>query len=460
MSAVGIIERIREGKWTSVEWVRSSLARIRECEDRLHAWVALDEEGALEEAALLDEKRRQGNPTPPLEGAPLGVKDIFNTERLPTQMGSPLWACFTPGNDARVVATLRRHGCLVLGKTATSEFAVHAPGPTVNPHDPRHTPGTSSSGSAVAVAAGMVPWALGSQTAGSIIRPASYCGVYGFKPSFGLIPRTGMLKTTDTLDHVGFFARTVDDLRLLLDQARVSGPDHPLVMQHLEPWMGRPQPALWRVGLVRGPKWDHAEPYAQSALENFARQLGGCPGIHLQEFSLPALFGQVHDAHQRIYCRSLAYYFKQEAEHPERISASFRSMIEEGRRVSPQEYQEALQFQAQAAAALEEFFRIHEMDILLSLSTGGEAPSGLDSPDRPDSCLLWTFCGVPVLNLPVFAGPQGLPYGAQIVAPRYRDYPLLQFSRFLWERERIPSAPFPPLAAGRPMEIGKEAPLR
>lgn len=457
LSAVEAIRRIREGEWTSVEWVRSCLERIRQADSKLHAWVVLDEAGVLEEAALLDQRRREGGPTPPLEGAPLGVKDIFNTVRLPTQMGSPLWAGFTPGNDARVVATLRRKGCLVLGKTVTSEFAVHAAGPTVNPHHPGHTPGTSSSGSAAAVAAGMVPWALGSQTAGSIIRPASYCGVYGFKPSFGLIPRTGMLKTTDTLDHVGFLAGNVEDLRLLLDHARVSGPDYPLVMQHLEPLVQQPQPPPWRVGLVRGPACNHAEPYAQSALENFAKGLEQVSGIHVHELSLPALFSQVHDVHQRIYCRALAYYFRQEADRPEQLSASFRQMIEEGRFVSVREYEEALQFQARAAAALDSFFEEHGIDILLTLSTGGEAPAGLDSPDRPDDCLIWTFCGVPALNLPVFSGPHGLPYSAQIVARRYHDYPLLRFAKFLWEREWISSAPYPPLPS-RVSELKEQPP--
>lgn len=381
----------------------------------------------------MDERRASGAASGPLEGVPFGVKDIFNTaDGMPTQMGSPLWSGFQAGNDARVVAALKLQGGIVMGKMATSEFAVHAPGPTVNPHDPARSPGTSSSGSAAAVATGMVPLALGSQTAGSTIRPASYCGVYGFKPSFGLVPRTGMLKTTDTLDHVAFFARSVEDIRLLFDLARVRGRDHPLVRRKVDPAEQAPVPLRWNIGFVRGPKWRHALPPARAAVERFAHQIGQSGFASVRELELPdRRFERVHDTHQRIYCHMLAYYFRRESREPGRISESFRFMVEQGNRISPEEYRECLEFQAETALELDRFFERERLDGLIGLATGSEAPVGLDGRDLQDNCLIWTFCGVPALSAPAFKAASGLPFGAQLVGRKYGDYRLLSFAQRL-----------------------------
>lgn len=429
LSATEAIREIGCGRLTTEEWVQSCLLRIQEVEPSLHAWTSRDDEASLSTARAIDRRRQQGLARLPFEGAPLGIKDIFNTHgNLPTQMGSCLWKGFLAGNDARVVATLRRKGCVIMGKTETSEFAVHAPGPTVHPYDSARTPGTSSSGSAVAVAVGMVPLALGSQTAGSTIRPASYCGVYGFKPSFGLVPRTGMLKTTDTLDHVTFFSRTVEDMALIFDHARVSGSNHPLVAERIDGSLQESTLSRWRVGFVRGPGWSEASPYARQAIEDFADQLTRCDRTTVYEVKLPEPFSHVHESHQRIYCRMLAYYFKEESRHPESVSSSFREMVEAGQRISLKEYQSELQFQEKVSHLLDRL--LEETDVLLNLSTAGEAPP-LEASDPPDNCLVWTFCGVPALNLPVFTGPTGLPFGAQLVARRYHDYPLLRFAGFL-----------------------------
>ncbi len=431
LTAQEAIRGIRAGRFTSTEWVRSCLARIAPLEPELRAWAYLDPELPLRQAELADRLRKSGGTVGALEGAPIGVKDIFNTAEMPTEMGSPLWKGFTPGNDARVVATLKLQGAIVLGKTVTSEFAVHSPGPTRNPRQPDRSPGTSSSGSAAAVAAGMVPFALGSQTAGSTVRPASYCGVYGFKPSFGLVPRTGMLKTTDTLDHVCFFARSPEDIQLLFDAARVRGRDHPIVEERVDPTQEAPLPARWAVGFVRGPAWDEAQPYAREALERFAGRLGAVQGIRVQEVRLPPDFSRVHDIHQRIYCRMLAYYFQEESRTPALLSDSFRAMLEQGRGVSLAEYRDGLKFQAAATRQLDRLFKEAGLDVLINLSTGGEAPAYPDGQDLPDNCLLWTFCGVPVLGAPAFLAPSGLPLGLQIVGRKYGDYPLLRFTRFL-----------------------------
>ena len=218
LSASDAARLIREGVLSSVQVVEACLARIREVDADVQAWAFLDPQHALEQARAADEWRAGGRPTGPLHGVPVGVKDIIDTGDMPTEVGSPIYLGRTPSRDAAVVSMLRGAGAVIMGKTVTTEFATYAPGKTRNPHDAAHTPGGSSSGSAAAVAAGMVPVALGSQTNGSVIRPASFCGVYGFKPTHGLIPRPGVFQLSRTLDTVGVFARAVDDVALLLEQ--------------------------------------------------------------------------------------------------------------------------------------------------------------------------------------------------------------------------------------------------
>ena len=218
LSASEAARLIRDGVISSEQFVEACLARIREVDGQVQAWTFLDPDHALAQARAADEWRLQGRPTGPLHGVPVGVKDIFDTADMPTENGSVLYAGRTPSRDAAAVAMLRAAGAVIMGKTVTTEFAYFSPGKTRNPHNPEHTPGGSSSGSAAAVAAGMVPLALGSQTNGSTIRPAAYCGVIGFKPTHGLISRQGILALSRTLDHVGLFARTIEDIALLAEQ--------------------------------------------------------------------------------------------------------------------------------------------------------------------------------------------------------------------------------------------------
>src|SRR5213593_2999496 len=218
LSAGEAAQMIRDGVITSVEFVQACLARVRDVDGQIQAWAFLDPEHALAQARAADEYRMSGQPTGALHGVPVGIKDIIDTADMPTENGSVLHAGRTPSRDAAVVSLLRGAGAVIMGKTVTTEFATRTPGKTRNPHNPAHTPGGSSSGSAAAVAAGMVPLALGSQTTGSTIRPASYCGVYALKPTHGLIPRAGMFQLSRTLDHVGLFARTIEDLALLLEE--------------------------------------------------------------------------------------------------------------------------------------------------------------------------------------------------------------------------------------------------
>lgn len=430
LSASEALRSMRAGLLTAEKLVRTCLEQIEQSDSHLHAWVVhLNREQAFKQARAVDQALARKEELPPLAGIPVGIKDIFNTTDLPTQMGSPIWSGFTPGNDARVVASLRGAGSIILGKTVTAEFAVHTPGLTVNPHNPEHSPGTSSSGSAAAVAAGMVPLSLGSQTAGSVIRPASYCGIYGFKPSFGLIPRTGSLKTTDTLDTVGFFARSSEDLELVFETIRVKGRNYPLSEKLLQDPSRRKQPGKpWRIALVQGPKWSQAEKYAQEALLEFASQLDSSEGITVKEAELPPEIAEAHAVHEIIYDKSLSHYFKQEVQKKQLVSVTLKRMILHGQKITLEEYQRALDRQAQLAQILDRWFA-EEADLVLTLSTGGEAPKGLQSPDRPDSCLVWTLCGAPAISLPRFIGPTGLPFGAQFVARRYNDFQLLEFAR-------------------------------
>lgn len=443
LTASEALEQIRKGELRSVDLVRACLQQIERLEPVLRAWTNVAGDHAIKAAESLDRAICRGGVPGSLAGVPVGVKDIFNTYDMPTAMGSPIWEGFTPGNDARVVSDLRLNGAIILGKTVTAEFAVHTPGETRNPHNPEHTPGTSSSGSAVAVAAHMVPLALGTQTAGSIIRPASYCGVYGFKPSFGLVPRTGMLKTTDTLDTVGWFARSVQDLALMFEALRVKGLDYPISNAALsDPSRRKAQGAVWKVAVVKGPKWNHAEPYAQEALQDYAIQLSRLAGVCVEEAEPPAIVGEAHQIHEAIYDKALSYYFKQEFKQARLVSQIMNELILHGQSIGLPDYHAALDHQRRVAEEMDRWFE-GGYHVLLTLSTGGEPLKGLDAVDRPDSCLIWTLAGLPTMNLPVFKGPQKLPFGVQIVARRYNDPLLFEFAEFLAHCGMTPVAPFP-----------------
>jgi Asp-tRNA(Asn)/Glu-tRNA(Gln) amidotransferase A subunit family amidase len=327
-------------------------------------------------------------------------------------------------------------GGIIMGKTVTSEFAVHYLGPTINPYNSEHTPGTSSSGSAVAVATGMVPLALGTQTAGSIIKPASYCGIYGFKPSFGLLPRTGVLKTVDPLDHVGFFARSVDDMRLMLDAIRVKGVNYPYVCEYLEDKerQNKKKGEAWRVAFVKTHVWSDAESYAKDNILKFIKRVAAVDNVELEEVELPERFNSAHDIHGAIYDKALSYYFKEEyKKSPEAISDIFKEMVERGRQITPDEYSKKLEEQNELTLMLDNFFK--DYDVIFATSTAGEAPKReFYMDEKRDTSLIWTMCRAPSINLPLFKGPHGLPFGVQAVSRRYNDYLLLSFLKFLEEK--------------------------
>jgi Asp-tRNA(Asn)/Glu-tRNA(Gln) amidotransferase A subunit family amidase len=422
----------------------SSLELMRDC-FRVIAQLDLDEAAAIEAAREFDRRKRNGESAGRLGGVPVGIKDIFNLDGMPCQMGSPIWQGFTPGNDARVVHYLRMEGATFPGKTVTAEFAVHAPGPTENPHRAGFIPGTSSSGSAAAVAAYMVPVALGTQTAGSVIRPASYCGVYGFKPSFGVVPRTGMLKTTDSLDTVGWFARSPADLQLMFDIVRVGGRDFP-IMEKAFADQERQQPRdrkTWRVAFVNGPKWADAPEETKAAVRDFVGRLDALPDVSIEQVDLPVL-ARAHDVHHRIYAKALAYYFKEEFRHDTLVSAKINQLVSDGMALSMEEYHAAIGEQDEIAHALDDFFDQRGYDFIVDMATASEAMEGLDTVDLPDHCLIWTLARLPAVSVPALTGPTGLPLGVQIVSRRYGDPKLLRFVAMLENTGVLGTATCPP----------------
>jgi Asp-tRNA(Asn)/Glu-tRNA(Gln) amidotransferase A subunit family amidase len=439
-----ILEKLQAREITPSAMADVCLQRSAELGDKYKVWVAFDEERLRAQARAAESRIAAGEPPRALEGIPIGVKDIFNTADLPTQMGSPLWKDFTPGNDARVVYYLRNAGAVIPGKTDTAEFAVHAIGNCLNPHDPSRTPGTSSSGSAVAVALGIVPAAIGTQTAGSIVRPASFCGVYGCKPSFGLLPRTGMLKTTDSLDTIGFFCSMYEDLERMFDVLRVRGWNYPLSHAALIDGdrQNAPSGRPWRVAFARTHTWGDAPGYARTSIENFVGDLGSSGGVEIIEAKLPHDMELSHSVHQTIYDKSLSYYFQEEFQSREQISPIMNEIIERGKRITVDEYHHALEMQESLAVAMDEIFG--DCDILVSLSTAGEAPHR-DEVEMPDPALMWTLTYLPVISAPVFTSPQGLPFGVQVAARRYNDLQLFRFADHLRSAGLIPTGVHPRL---------------
>lgn len=431
-----IIEKYAHKELSPGEVAEAVLQNIAEYDPHYFAWV-IAADAKWPERVQAEAQTFGINADNLLEFIPVGIKDIYNTRDFPTQMGSPLWKGFTPGNDARVVYHLKRAGAVVAGKTVTAEFAVHTLDKTLNPYDATKTPGTSSSGSAVAVSLGMLPFATGSQTAGSIVRPASFCGVYGMKPSFGLIPRTGTLKTTDSLDTLGFFTLHAKDLRRGLDAMRVHGENYPISCAALSDTarQQKPEGRPWRIALAKTHTWEHAPQYAKDALLGFAEKLKAA-GMNVTEADLPNGLMRAHEVHATIYNKSLSYYFEKEHTKAEFVSPVMNELIADGKSIHNEAFAEALARQIDCIYAMDDFFS--DVDIILSLSTAGEAPLR-DVTELPDPALMWTLAHLPVVSAPVFTSPDGLPFGLQIVARKYNDYLLLAFLEDMRVRSLVPS---------------------
>src|SRR3989441_1306503 len=357
LSASDAARLIRDGVVGSAELVQACLARVRETDAQVQAWAFLDPDHALAQARAADELRLSGQPVGPLRGGPVGIKDIIDTADMPTENGSVLCAGRTPSRDATVVAMLRAAGAVIMGKTVTTEFATRTPGKTRNPHNPAHTPGGSSSGSAAAVAAGMVPLALGSQTTGSTIRRGAFCGVFALKPTFGLIPRHGMFQLSRSLDHVGLFARTLDDLALLLEQ--LAGYDErdpdsrPRARAPYREIAAAEPPLPPMFAFVKGPRWSHVEAETKDAFAELAERLGG----QMEEVELVNASDEVLGWHDAVSGPEVALNLRREWEtQRDGLSAALQARIERGLAVRGVDYLAARARIPQLTASFTELF--------------------------------------------------------------------------------------------------------
>lgn len=413
LSAAEAARMIEAGELTAEALAAACFERIAERDDAVRAWAFIHARQALAEARELDLAPRRSR----LHGVPFGVKDIIDTENLPTEYGSPIYSGHRPRADAACVALLRRAGCLILGKTVTTEFANNHPSPTRNPHDPAHTPGGSSSGSAAAVADRMVPLALGTQTGGSVVRPAAYCGAFAVKPSFGSINRQGTKFVAESLDTIGIFSRSVEDLALALEV--LSGrpaPDFGAVS-------GKP-----RIGLCRTPRWQDADALSQANLEQAAGRLSQA-GATVSDFELPPGSDQLFDRHGIIMgyesARALAWEYDN---HPGQISTSLKPRLDEGWQVTRAEYDAMRETARQCRRALAD--KMRGVEFLLTPSAPGEAPRSHASTGDPVFNRAWTLFGVPCVTVPFGKGAHGLPLGVQLVGPFDGDGALLGWAHW------------------------------
>ena len=428
-TAIEAQARLAKGELRCTDYVAACLKRIEAREDAVKAWVAIDPDLVRAQARRLDDYRSSGRPVGPLHGVPVGIKDIIDTADMATENGTVLDSGRQPRRDAVVVSRLRAAGAIVAGKTVTTELAYFTPCETRNPHDPKRTPGGSSSGSAAAVAAGMVPLAVGTQTAGSVIRPASFCGVVGFKPTFGMIPRTGVLLQSAPLDTIGVFARSVEDAALIADVLAghdAGDPDSTIEAPPRLLELARSKPPLKPVfAFVKQAAWDEAEPTTREAFGELVAELAG----QCDEFPLPAIFGEAAQAHRAVmtagFARNLRRYHERGSD---QLGPQLLDAIEEGKTVTAVQYLSALDWRDVLQAGLERIFERY--DAILTPAAIGEAPIG-NATGNPAFNSLWTLLGLPAVTLPLMQGTNAMPLGVQLVGRRGFDGRLLRTAQWL-----------------------------
>ena len=417
LNAIDALAAIAAGRLTATALTRACLDRIAEREPFVRAFAHLDPERALAEARSRDRAGSKGL----LHGLPFGVKDIIDTHDLPTRYGSPIYADHRPPWDAACVALAREAGAVMLGKTVTTEFALRHPGPTANPRNLAHTPGGSSSGSAAAVADFMVPVAFGTQTGGSIIRPASYCGVVGYKPSYNTINPTGVKPLAPSFDTVGLFARCVDDCAVVTDG--LAGNSRVAAIDAVRPT---------RVGVCRTQAWPHAEASTRHAVETAADQLARL-GVAVEDIELSADFEPFLDAQSDVLRFEAARVFAFErTRHDQALSRESREELTAGAAIPRRRYLEAQALIARCRLLFAALVASH--DLLLTASAPGEAPHGLDNTGEAMFNRLCSGLRVPCLNLPAFTGPKGLPVGIQVIGAINEDERLLRAAKWISSR--------------------------
>ncbi|MCX5831594.1 MAG: amidase [Deltaproteobacteria bacterium] len=411
LSLMEALGGIKSRQFTSEEYTQSLLHRIALLDGKIQAWTWLKPEEALQAARRSDSYLHAGGAPGSLQGLPIGVKDIFATAGVPTEMGSPAFAGHVPKGSARVIERLETQGAFVMGKTVTTECAFFFPGKTRNPWNPLHTPGGSSSGSAAAVAAGFVPAALGTQTNGSVIRPAAFCGVVGFKPTQGAIPIEGALTFSHTLDQAGIFTRQVEDAAWL--SASLAGESAGL----LPAICARSTPP--RLAAVKTPVWEQAEDYArQHFMDNIATLRKG--GAQVDEVELPEIFSLAQQTIRTIMAAEAAFNLGElQLKQAPLLSPVLTDFLAEGRNVGAAVYLQALKIRQNLQNELERF--LAKYDAAITPAATGEAPATLEQTGNPAFCSIWSLCGVPAITIPAGFGPRGLPLGLQIVGPQGKD---------------------------------------
>jgi Asp-tRNA(Asn)/Glu-tRNA(Gln) amidotransferase A subunit family amidase len=430
LTAIEAREHLLSGR-EGVEGFCADLARFAAAADaEVKAFAHRDERVVALQAEHLQKQRAAGEPPGPLYGVPVGVKDIIDTLDYPTEYGSAIHAGRYAVADATVVARLRAAGAVVFGKTVTTEFATFHPGPTRNPHNLEHTPGGSSSGSAAAVAAGMVPVALGTQTNGSVIRPASFCGVYAFKPSLGLLPRSGVLEQSPSLDQIGVFARNVDDLALVTEiLSGDDGQDPAGAWQYprrLYDVAVSDPPLQPRFCFVRTPWWEQVDGQAQEAYDAFVEHLSDL----VERVELPEIVTKAVDWHAKVNGAELAFCLQKEWNNSrDRLSETLRGQVEKGMAIPAVDYLAAKDRMPHVRHAFDEYFAHY--DAILCPAALGPAPKGLSSTGNPLMQTVWTFAGLPSMNLPLLNLSDGLPLGVQAVGAYGNDARLLRSARWL-----------------------------
>jgi Asp-tRNA(Asn)/Glu-tRNA(Gln) amidotransferase A subunit family amidase len=429
LSVVEMVQSIKKGEITSEELVKSYIEQIKKKEKDVEAWEFFDEEFVLSQAKKLDSLHQSGKHGD-LHGIPVGIKDIFDTEDMPTTDGTEIHKKNPSLSDCTVVSKLKQAGAIIMGKTVTCELAYYSPGKTKNPHDLSRTPGGSSSGSAAAVASHMVPLAIGSQTNGSVIRPASYCGVIGYKPTKGLISRHLVLQISRALDQVGIFSNSIEDAALISEQIIGHDKQDPDTSLNPRPKLlaaSRQKPPMEPLlAYIKLPFMDKLDEDVMEGFNEVKDELKG----QINEIELPAGFDGIPDWHKIIMESDMARSFSEEYKKSKnKLSDKIVEAIERGMKYSSVEYNEAFSKIEVANTYFKQFF--HDYDAILTPSANGEAPKGLESTGDPIFSTIWTYCGMPSISLPLLQGKNGLPVGVQLVSSLYDDERLFRNASWL-----------------------------
>ena len=421
--------KIKDAQISSVEICERYIERINKFEKDIKAWAHFDKKILLEKALEADDHRKSGKPLGPLHGIPVAVKDIIGTVDMPTECGTVIRKGKSYSQNAEIVDLLLNAGAIVMGKTATSELAYLGPPKTTNPHDYSRTPGGSSSGSAASVASFMAPLSIGSQTGGSIIRPASYCGVVGYKPSYGLISRNGVLKTSNTLDHIGVFGRTVEDVALLAkilikkdksDPATIHYSVEKILEETKKGPLFEPKFIFYKTDF-----WKIIDKKSRESFEYFIKSFK-----NIEVFDTPSYFKDIHKYHQIIHETDLAnnfsvYYKKYKS----KLSKFMQSAIAKGNKYTAKEYAEAIDFKKQSYESYQEVFEDYHG--VITPSSPGVAPKGLTNTGTAEFNKVWSYLGTPCISLPLLEGENKLPLGVQLVGDRYDDHRFLGVAKWL-----------------------------